>query len=102
MAGDNSTVSKHFSIDVVSDGVTNIVVGVKIADTNANWFTIDNFTLSFVGTTPPVGIADVTEAAETLSVKSIYTPAGVRVSTLQRGINIVVGQDGQARKVVVK
>ena len=102
VAGDNSTVSKHFSIDVVSDGVTNIVVGVKIADTNANWFTIDNFTLSFVGTTPPVGIADVTEAAETLSVKSIYTPAGVRVSTLQRGINIVVGQDGQARKVVVK
>jgi len=32
---------------------------------------------------------------------SVYSPSGVRQPEMQRGLNIVVGQDGQARKVIV-
>ena len=101
VADDNERVAKHFTVDLISDGVTPMVVGISISNTNANWYVVDNFKLKFVGTTPPVGINDMTEAGEA-AVKNIYTLTGVRVNTLQRGINIVVDQNGKAHKVIVK
>ena len=101
VADDNERVAKHFTVDLISDGVTPMVVGISISNTNANWYVVDNFKLKFVGITPPVGINDMTEASEA-AVKNIYTLTGVRVNTLQRGINIVVDQNGKAHKVIVK
>lgn len=101
VAEDNETVAKNFTVDIISDGVTPMVVGISIGQTNANWFVADNFTLKYVGTTPPVGIADVVEVgAET--VKDIFTLSGVKTNRLQKGINIVVDQNGKTRKVFVK
>ncbi|MDO4994875.1 MAG: hypothetical protein Q4E32_07715 [Bacteroidales bacterium] len=101
VADDNETVAKHFTVDILSDGVTPMTVGISISQTNANWYVADNFTLKFVGTTPPDGIADIAEAGvETL--KDIYTLTGIKTNRLQKGINIVVDQNGNTRKVFVK
>ncbi len=32
----------------------------------------------------------------------IYTPSGLRISSMQTGLNIVIGEDGSVRKVIVK
>jgi len=34
--------------------------------------------------------------------EGIYSPSGQRLQQLQRGLNIVVGPDGNARKVMIK
>lgn len=47
------------------------------------------------------GIETVSSSA-TLAPAGIYTIGGVRTSTLQRGLNIVVSADGSVRKVMIK
>ena len=47
------------------------------------------------------GIETVSSSA-TLAPAGIYTMGGVRTSTLQRGLNIVVSADGSVRKVMIK
>ena len=36
------------------------------------------------------------------SPQGIYTTSGLRIQQLQRGLNIIVGNDGKSRKVIVK
>ena len=101
VADDNETVAKNFTVDIVVDDATFVNIGISIGQTNANWFVADNFTLKYVGTTPPVGIADVVEVGAE-NVKDIFTLSGVKTNRLQKGINIVVDQNGKTRKVFVK
>lgn len=102
--GDNSTVAKHISCLFYSDGTTYTTVGVVIENTNANWYVIDNFKLHYVGTNKPeTGIDEVAEnAAEGAAPRAVFNLTGARVKTLQKGINIVVDANGNARKVLVK
>ena len=101
VADNNETVAKNFTVDIVVDDATFVNIGISIAQTNANWFVADNFTLKYVGTTPPVGITDVAEVGAE-NVKNIFTLSGVKTNRLQKGINIVVDQNGKTRKVFVK
>jgi len=40
--------------------------------------------------------------AETFAAQAIYTPGGMKLKQMQRGLNIVRGTDGSVRKVLVK
>jgi len=72
----------------------------KTAKIETDWTLFDNWTLSYVGTTAPTAINEV---ANTNAVASeFFTVSGVRVSGLQKGINIVKMTDGSVKKVLVK
>jgi hypothetical protein len=47
-----------------------------------------------------VGIDGIEVAAH--SPQGVYTTSGIRIEQLQRGLNIIVGNDGKSRKVIVK
>ena len=47
-----------------------------------------------------VGIDGIDVAAH--SPQGIYTTSGIRIEQLQRGLNIIVGNDGKSHKVIVK
>ena len=95
-------VAKHVTLDFYADGVSPVTVGVSISNASVNWYVVDNFKLSFVGATPPVGIADIENAEQAAPAKAIYSLTGTRTSRLQKGLNIVVDANGHARKVFVK
>ena len=92
-------VPEHFVLSFYSDGETPTTIGLRVIGTNASWIVADNFTLSYIGPTAPVGVNDV-RVASTASV-STYTLTGVRINVPRKGVNIVV-RDGKARKVLVK
>jgi hypothetical protein len=48
------------------------------------------------------GIHEIAAQPATTASAGIYRLNGVRLNSLQRGLNIVVGQDGQVRKVMMK
>ena len=48
------------------------------------------------------GINDISAQSSTTAPAGIYRLNGVRLNSVQRGLNIVVGQDGQVRKVMMK
>jgi hypothetical protein len=48
------------------------------------------------------GINEITAQPSTAAPAGIYRLNGVRLNSLQRGLNIVIGQDGQVRKVMMK
>ena len=50
--------------------------------------------------TGTTGISTVTNAA--MMLEGIYSPSGLRLQQLQRGLNIVVDENGKSRKVIVK
>lgn len=90
-----------FTLDFYSNGKDLTTVGVLVEDANCNWVAVDNFTLTYLGTTPPDAVESI--AAETnAAAKTIYTIDGRQASTLRRGINIVRRADGTVQKVLVK
>ena len=92
-------VPEHFVLSFYSDGETPTTIGLRVIGTNASWIVADNFTLSYIGPTAPVGVNDV-RVISTASV-STYTLTGVRINAPRKGVNIVV-RDGKAQKVLVK
>ena len=48
------------------------------------------------------GINEISAQPSTAAPAGIYRLNGVRLNSLQRGLNIVIGQDGQVRKVMMK
>ena len=48
------------------------------------------------------GIQEVTTSSQTTAPTGIYSVNGIRMNAMQRGLNIIVGQDGQVRKVILK
>ena len=48
------------------------------------------------------GIREVATSSQTTAPAGIYSANGIRMNAMQRGLNIIVGQDGQVRKVIMK
>lgn len=88
---------EHFDLVFKKKAGTDVKIGIRATDTNANWIAADNWTLSFHGKNSGLlpSKLDVveTERAEVI----IYNLAGQRLTTLQKGINIVNG-----KKILVK
>ena len=76
---------------------TDVKIGLRVTETNANWIAADNWTLSFHGKNSSLlpSKLDVIETEPAQVV--IYNLAGQRLTTLQKGINIVNG-----KKILVK
>lgn len=89
----------HFAIGFYSDGKSPVTVGLHIEDTNANWISADNFTLSYIGSEAPTAIETIKNAEELLDLNNavIYNLSGQRLNHVQRGINIING-----KKVYIK
>ena len=87
----------HFEVVFKKKAGTDVTIGLRVTDTNANWIAADNWTLSYHGKNSELlpSKLDVieTEPAEIV----IYNLAGQRLNSLQKGINIVNG-----KKILVK
>ena len=94
-------IPQHYTVNFFADGKSEITIGIRISQTNSNWFLADNFGLIYLGQTPPDAIVG-TEATATLRPAAIYSVHGIQTRQLQRGLNIVRGADGQVRKVMVR
>ena len=104
--------AKEYSvIFTLTEDKEEVTVGFMSVDTlSTRWFICDDFTLTYYGqnsskeVTPDEGdivVIDGINAAAT-EVEAIYTVAGAKVATLQKGINIVKYANGKVAKVLVK
>ena len=85
-----------------------VTIGLEASNATGNWLAADNFTLTYYGknsaleadgdATPIEGVTSESTAA----ISAIYTITGAKVSSLQKGINIVKYADGKVAKVLVK
>ena len=85
-----------------------VTIGIEASNATGNWLAADNFTLTYYGknsaleadgdATPIEGVTSESTAA----ISAIYTITGAKVSSLQKGINIVKYADGKVAKVLVK
>lgn len=97
MEGDKATannVSQQFAIAEGDEAV------IKVS--SPSWFKADNFKLFYHGANSSicVGINEVSTAKNAKA--GIYTLSGARVTSLQKGINIIRMSDGSVHKVLVK
>lgn len=88
------------TVDVYIEEGGSIKLGIRKETLIGNdWVVMDNWKLFYLG-------ADVPESINTVNgqsaVKNIYSVAGVRQNSLQKGINIVKTLDGKVSKVLVK
>jgi len=80
---------------MVEEGGT-LTFGLRKTESISNdWCMFDNWKLYYLGKDAPSGIASVTENVKT--AKGIYNLAGLRLSKLQKGLNIVDG-----KKILIK
>ena len=103
----------HVTFSVADDGILKVGFrtnginfdGLKWGQEGAlngqGWFKIDNFRLSYDSEDMTVAVKGVETAAKP-SALSFYGIGGQRLNAPRRGLNIVKGADGQARKVIVK
>lgn len=88
-------------IDIYLDGKTDLTIGLRYETTASYaWFPFDEFKVSYLGTTAPTAIKDVTAASQ--GVASIFNLNGQQQSRLQKGVNIVRTADGRVLKLMVK
>ena len=88
-----SAVSRAMEFTVTEQG--NYVINFA-ANSNAEYLLLD----CIIKSTTTTGISTVTNAA--MMLEGIYSPSGVRLQELQRGLNIVVDENGKSRKVFIK
>jgi len=83
----------------VKDG-KDVKLGIK-KDTghDGDWTMMDDFQLFYLGKTAPTAINAVTESAH--AVASIYDLNGRKQAKLTRGVNIVKGENGKSKLVIV-
>ncbi len=78
-----------------------LTIGCRKATTiEGDWCAFDTFRLYYIGKADNVAVRDI--ATKNNGQQGIYSIDGTRRTALGRGVNIVVGTDGEARKVVVK
>lgn len=77
---------------------------LEIKVLSQSYFRADDFHLEYYGTDSNKETTDIeaVEAASASAPAAIYTLSGTKVSTLQKGINIVRYADGKVQKVLVK
>ena len=99
---------EHFEVTFTKESDESaLTIGIEALKSTGNWLAADNFTLTYYGknsaleadgdATPIEGV--VSDASE---ISAIYTVAGAKVSSLQKGINIVKYTNGKVVKVLVK
>ena len=78
--------------------------GVVIKVNSSSWYKCDYFRLTYYGKENVTAIDEVAAepTAKDAEATAIYNLSGSRVSTLNKGINIVKMADGQVKKVFVK
>ena len=95
----------RIALDVEVDENGELTIGISNEGLNGfvanDWICFSNWTLSYLGTEAPVGIA-VVDAKTEKAPAVIYTIDGRQASRLQRGMNIVRNADGNVQKVLVK
>lgn len=95
----------RIALDVEVDDAGELTIGISNEGLNGfvanDWICFSNWTLSYLGTEAPVGIA-VVDAKTEKAPAVIYTIDGRQASRLQRGLNIVRNADGNVQKVLVK
>lgn len=79
----------------------NLTFGVSKPESTigGDWCIFDNFKLYYIGQDVPTSISAVSNASAT---SEIFTVAGVKASSLQKGINVVKYSNGTVKKVFVK
>lgn len=90
----------------VTDGKVRIGVK-KTANKGTDWVIMDNFRLTYFGENSEKEAADDLTGIETAEAAdaapaAIYTITGVKVAQLQKGLNIVIDQNGNAKKIYKK
>ena len=95
-----NTLDVHVGADgILTIGITN--KGLYVEGENNDWAVFSNWTMSYLGTEAPDGIA-VVDAKTQSAPAVIYTIDGRQAARLQRGLNIVRTAEGQVQKVLVK
>lgn len=106
--GDDKTWNKYEVVVKIAEGEDLVVGSRSVGDLAARWVMIDNFMLAYHGTESaleesgdPTAIEGVA-AVSSEKATAIYTISGAKVSSLQKGINIVKMADGKVKKILVK
>lgn len=107
LSGEDENVPTYrntLDVQVGEDGILTIGIsnkGLYVDGQNNDWAVFSNWTLSYLGTEAPDGIA-VVDAKTQSAPAVIYTIDGRQAARLQRGLNIVRTAEGQVQKVLVK
>ena len=102
--------AKPYSIIFTLKEGEEVTIGFQsIGTLSTRWFVCDDFTLTYYGTasskeaTPDDGLVVIDGInSESSAINAIYTVTGAKVSSLQKGINLVKMADGTVQKVLVK
>lgn len=85
-------------VDIVLSETGDLKIGIEKQTTiNTDWAIFDNFKLYYLGSEAPTCIESTPSNA---AASAIYNAAGVRVSSLKKGINIVRMSDGTIKKIL--
>ncbi len=99
LANDEGAYENVVTVTLSEEG--DLTIGARKLDTiESDWCAFDNFRLYYIGAPSGNSIANImtTGAAK----EQVFGMDGTRRKHTQRGVNVVVGADGQARKVVVR
>ena len=102
--------AKPYSVIFTVKDDEDVTIGFQSVGTlSTRWFMCDDFHLDYFGpksskeVTGDKGLVDIDGIdAESAAISAIYTITGAKVSSLQKGINIVKYADGKVAKVLVK
>ncbi len=108
LAKDGKIVKEWTKVDLTSLGaVDHVRFTMKSSDmaygfmNTPAYFCIDNMESELTDDVP-TGISDIIDTDKRLPMDGIYTIDGMRVNSLQRGVNIVRMPDGTMRKVMIR
>ncbi len=97
MEGDKATANNASQQFAIAEGDEAVI---KVS--SPSWFKADNFKLFYHGANSSICVG-INEVSTSKNAKAgIYTLSGARVTTLQKGINIIRMSDGSVHKVLVK
>ena len=96
------------SVEIRTTEMGDLTIGaMKEAKRSNDWTAINGFSLQYLGTgtddeenNDDMLIESITRGEAT--VEAIYNTSGMRIATLQKGINLLRMNDGATVKVVVK
>lgn len=97
MEGDKATANNASQQFAIAEGDEAVI---KVS--SPSWFKADNFKLFYHGANSSICVG-INEVSTSKNAKAgIYTLSGARVTSLQKGINIIRMSDGSVHKVLVK
>lgn len=97
---------ENYSAIITLNEGEDLVIGSTISDAlSARWVMIDNFKVMYCGTSStkqdsPAEPVVIESAQSIVAPVAIYTTSGARVSSFQKGVNIVKMSDGSIKKVL--